>query len=223
MKAEPTRLSTWKLTSSLEVLVIVVDIQKADTNSPHLKLQPELGWQNKRQNMLLSKTATNANVFFVNKTSAVDFALLTVKIKDFPLRSHNILTYFELVHMFIWRRICWSNTYLLHQQRKWMEKLPTRRCSSVPFRILRELRTEINQAFKFSQWAGTLPTFGFAPEVATDPECRSWLHHRLRQDSAFFRTRSRSQNFVKNLTRIWSHFLSFAGAGVCIVFTNVIA
>ena len=51
-----------------------------------------------------------------------------------------------------------------------------------------------------------------------DPECRN----RLRQDSAFFvRTRIRSQNFVKNRTRIWSHFSISAVAGVCVVISFV--
>jgi len=47
-----------------------------------------------------------------------------------------------------------------------------------------------------------------------DPQCRS----RLRQDSAFFfRTRMRTQNFVKNRTQIKSHFSISAGAEVCVV------
>jgi len=58
-------------------------------------------------------------------------------------------------------------------------------------------------------------------EVATDPKC--WNH--LQQDSAFFRTWiwSRCQNILKNRTQIRSHFLFSAEAGVCMVFTNVIA
>jgi len=59
-----------------------------------------------------------------------------------------------------------------------------------------------------------------AAEVAPDPECRS----RLRQDSAFFvrtRIRSRSQKFVKNHTRIQSHFSISAVGWVCVVIFSV--
>jgi len=55
-----------------------------------------------------------------------------------------------------------------------------------------------------------------APVCKADPDYRS----RLRQDSAFFfRTRTRSQKFVKNRTR--SHFSISAGAGVCAVISSV--
>jgi len=50
-----------------------------------------------------------------------------------------------------------------------------------------------------------------------DPECRG----RLRQDSGFFcrtRIRTQSQNFVKNQTRVRSHFSITAVAGVYVSF-----
>ena len=52
----------------------------------------------------------------------------------------------------------------------------------------------------------------YEPEVGPDPDYRS----RLRKDSAFF-FRTRSQKFVKNQTRIRSHFSISEVAGVCVV------
>ena len=60
---------------------------------------------------------------------------------------------------------------------------------------------------------------GYFAEVATDPKSRSWL----RQKSAFFRTRIRSQKLVENWNRIRSHFLFSAVTGVYVVFAKVIA
>jgi len=62
----------------------------------------------------------------------------------------------------------------------------------------------------------TVTNQGCRTGVATDPECPS----RLRQDSAFFFW-IRSQKFVKNRTR--SHFLFSEGAGVCVVFIDIIS
>ena len=53
-------------------------------------------------------------------------------------------------------------------------------------------------------------------EVAPDPECGSQIW----QDSVFFvqtRIRPRIKKFVKNRTRIQSHFSISALAGVCVV------
>ena len=72
------------------------------------------------------------------------------------------------------------------------------------------LRAVIAKTKPITQFFSVLE--GSTPEVATDLECRS----RLRQDPVFFfRTWSRSKEFVKKRTWIWRHFL-FSAVGVCV-------